>query len=195
MAEFQPDLINPYAPTAATTSEQEEFTRELVAAAERDAYVPASFGWTAFRWFGICTLSAVPSFLVGLAVTGGRWDAMLVGIFLFSLAYTFADYLTARQSWRKKRLIRRTLRTMYGTRIAITIIFPVGYFLDVCCGFASLYLTQAITGPEFASGDQYADFFPTLLTTLVQGAVMNVVLGVYGLLVWGLLALIGFLRR
>ncbi len=195
MAELQGEPINPYAPTTATASAEEEFTRELVAAGERDQYVPASFGWTAFRWFAICTISAVPSFALGMAVTEGRWDAMLAGIFIFSLAYTFADYLTARQPWRKKRLIRRTLKTMYGTRIAITIIFPVGYFLDLYCGLASISLTQAVTGTEFALRDEVADFHQVLLTTLIQGAVMNVVLGVFGLLVLGILAVIEFLRR
>jgi hypothetical protein len=84
---------------------------------------------------------------------------------------------------------------MYGTRIAITIIFPVGYFLDLYCGLASISLTQAFTGTEFALRDEVADFHQVLLTTLIQGTVMNVVLGVFGLLVLVILAVSEFLRR
>ncbi len=197
MAESQPDSIfetNPYAPTASTSSVQEELTRELVAAGEAE-YVVASFAWTAFRWFFICTLCAVPSFIVGLSITNGRYDAMLTGIVIFSVGYTLLDYGTAQQAWRSRKIIRRTLRTTYGTRIAITILFPIGYVLDLFCGMLSIRLTQAIAGTEFTAGRPAMDTFANvLLTTLIQGSIMNIVLGIYGVLVLILLGVVSALR-
>jgi F0F1-type ATP synthase membrane subunit c/vacuolar-type H+-ATPase subunit K len=191
-AEFD---ANPYAPTTASANIQDELTRELVEAQDA-AYVPSSLQWTAFRWFSICTLSAVPSFLVGFSITNGRYDAMLTGIVIFSVGYTLLDYGTSQSSWRRKKLIRRTLRTMYGTRIAITILFPIGYFFDLWCGLISIGLTQAITGAEFTTQQQQTSAFrDVLLTTLIQGSAMNVVLGVYGVLVMVLLGVVSALRR
>ena len=186
MAESDPDMTfqaNPYAPTALSASVQDELTREL-ADAKNEEYVPSSLQWTAFRWFAICSLCAVPSFLVGWQITNARYDAMLTGIFIFSVGYTALDYGTARQSWRRQRLIRRTLRTMYGTRIAITILFPIGYTLDLLCGSFSIQLTEAIAGAEFRTDDSRFHAFDTvLLTTLIQGCVMNLVVAAYGLLI------------
>ena len=197
MAESQPDSIfeaNPYAPTASTSTIQDELTRELVEASEGE-YLPASFAWTALRWFSICSLCAVPSFIVGFGVTNGRYGAMLTGIMIFSVCYTLLDYGTARQPWRSRKLIRRTLRTTYGTRIAITILFPIGYVLDLFCGMLSIRLTQAIAGTEFTTdGPGLHTFANVLLTTLIQGSIMNIVLGIYGALVLALLGVVSALR-
>ncbi len=185
---------NPYAPTA-SSGVQDQLTREAVRAS-RDEYVPSTLQWTAFRWFSICSLCAAPSFLLGWGITNGRYDAMVSGIFIFALGFTLLDYFTSRQSWRRKRLIRRTLRTMYGTRIAITLLFPIGYFLDVYCGIISIGLTQAVVGTEFMmDGRDHYGFAPVLLTTLIQGTVMNMVVGVYGLFVLTLMGIVHALRR
>ena len=197
MAESNSDSTfetNPYAPTASSSSIQDQLTRELVDARDTD-YEPSTLGWTAFRWFSICTLCAVPSFIVGWSISEGRYDAMLTGIVIFSLAYTFLDYGTARQSWRRKRMIRRTLRTMYGTRIAITILFPIGYALDLFCGAFSIQITQAIAGSEFTSSDTVMHRFDAvLLTTVIQGCIMNLVVAAYGLVILTLLAVVSALR-
>lgn len=184
---------NPYAPTG-SSSVQDQMTFEAVAS--RDEYVPSSLSWTAFRWFSICFLSAAPSFLLGYGITNGRYDAMLCGIFMFAVGFTLLDYATAHQAWRRKPTIRRTLRVMYGTRVVITIIFPIAYFLDLYCGLISIGISQAIVGTDFTiDGRNNYAFPPVLLTTLVQGTILNMVLGVYGLVVMIFMVVVRALRR
>jgi hypothetical protein len=62
------------------------------------------------------------------------------------------------------------------------------------CGLVSINVTQSLTGFEL-SDSQPMPFWATLMTTLVQGAVLNVVLGIYALLVYALQATVAVLRR
>jgi hypothetical protein len=158
---------------------------------------PASLARTAVRWLTVCSLSAIPSFVFGLAVTAGQFAAMVTGILLFVLGYTVADYQTAGSAWRGRRITRRTLKIAYGTRIAISLLLPLGAYIDIACGVLSLQVTQSLTGEGLERFDSNGGmtFFPTLLTTLVQGTLLNVVLGVYALVILAVQALIIALRR
>ncbi len=118
---------------------------------------------------------------------------MVLGILIFVAGYTWLDYSTAKLAWRRNRRLRRTLRIAYGTRIAISILFPLGGTLDVICGLISMQLTAPFTGLEAAEGP--GGFFSILLITLVQGCVLNLVLGSYALLVYGVQVLIGAVRK
>ena len=188
-AENQP---NPYSPPASAV--ESPLPAE---AGVDDSAATASMSRTAVRWLTVCSLSAIPSFVFGMAVTGGQLAAMLSGILLFAIGYTVADYRTAGFAWRRRPIIRRTLKIAYGTRIAISLLLPLGAYIDIACGVVSLGLTESLTGEGLATFDSASSmsFFPTLLTTLVQGVLMNVVLAVYALVVLGLQAAVIALRR
>ena len=123
---------------------------------------------------------------------------MLAGILLFVLVYTMADYQTARMAWRLHPITRRTLRIAYGTRMTISIIFPIGGYLDVVCGVFSVSIAEFLTGMAFSPMTREGDalgFWSSLLTTLIQGGVLNLVLGVYALLVHAAQLFVRALRR
>ena len=79
--------------------------------------------------------------------------------------------------------MRRTLIIGYATRVGISIIFPVGIYVDLVCGL----LSTSIVGVVLDSADT---FVGVLATTLVQGVVLNVLLVVYMLPVLGFLRLV-----
>jgi hypothetical protein len=142
----------------------------------------------------VCGIAALPSFFWGFAMTGGEITGMLLGIFLFAVGYTLIDFRTAAWPIRQKKTIRRTLRFTYGTRIAISVLFPVGGYLDAICGIFSLGLISSVFGESIERLDGMG-FRLTLLTTIVQGCLLNIVLAVYGLLVFGVYGLVGALKR
>jgi len=143
----------------------------------------------AARWFLICGISAVPSFYLGPNQSLATSMAMVVGVVIFALGYCVVDYLTANAEFRRDRNIIRTLKISYATRIALTILFPVGIFLDMMCGMISVPLAGFLFSP-FEQGE--ANFGPPVLdsflgivvTTIMQGLVLNVVLGIYAVLVY-----------
>jgi hypothetical protein len=189
VSETEPTL-NPYAPATAVENDPPANTGRIHDEFARQLSLPR----TAIRWLVVCSLSAIPSFVFGLAVTDGQMAGMIVGILIFVAAYTILDYQTASRAFRQKPALRRTLRIAYGTRIAISILFPLGAYLDVICGILSVGLTQGITGVEFRAADPMG-FFGVVFTTLVQGILLNMVLGCYALLVHGIGLAVMALRR
>ncbi|EMI21768.1 membrane protein [Rhodopirellula maiorica SM1] len=82
---------------------------------------------------------------------------------------------------------------MYGTRVLISVAVPIGGTLDIICGVVSTSLASKLTGFQFEPTGVANNlvtfgesFFPVLLTTLIQGSLMNVVLAIYGIVVFGI---------
>lgn len=137
----------------------------------------------AIRWFLICGISAIPSWLLAAGETTAAISGMTTGILIFAVGYTFFDVWTRTHPLRQKPEIKATLAITYGTRIAISLLFPIGFFADIWCGIIAL----TITGIFFETGDldvSKMEFASTLMTTLIQGCLLNCVLAVYGLIVY-----------
>lgn len=137
----------------------------------------------AVRWFLICGISAIPSWVIASGRTTAVIGGMATGVILFAVGYTFLDVWTRRHPLRQRRDVKITLAITYGTRIAISLLFPIGFFVDIFCGIFSVSITafffQAakLDVPEM-------EFTSTLVTTLIQGCLLNAVLAGYGLLVY-----------
>ena len=185
----EPNLVNPYAP--ATEPSQTDILDEIA-----EATPPLSLPKTAARWFAVCGISAFPSFFLGFLLTEGQIAGMLLGILTFAVGYTVVDFKTALLPIRQKRMVRRILRIVYGTRIGITIIFPIGVWVDTLCGFLSLSLLTLIANSFRSVGVDGSEmtFGMTFLTTLVQGCTLNAVLLVYGTVLLGIYAIIKTLK-
>jgi hypothetical protein len=167
-----PADFNPYAPTAKIDPEGNPLLDQLPA-------TPLTLRQAAVRWTVVCCISAAPSFFWGFVVSSGQWLGMLAGILLFIIGYTLLDYRTANTQIRQRPTVRRTLRITYGTRIAISILFPIGIYLDMVCGALSLGLTHSGS----FDGQAQMGFGTVFFTTVVQGFVLNLVLAAYALLV------------
>ncbi|MGB0597186.1 MAG: hypothetical protein ACPGLY_10880 [Rubripirellula sp.] len=186
---IEPTPVNPYSP--ATEPSQTDNLDEIA----EDTPLP-SLPKTAVRWIVVCGISAVPSFFLGFLVTEGQIAGMLLGILTFAVGYTLLDFKTASLPIRQKRMVRRILRIVYGTRIGITVIFPIGFWVDTLCGFLSLSLLNFVTDSFESVGADGSEmtFGMTFVTTLVQGCTLNAVLLVYGTVVLGIYATIKSLK-
>jgi hypothetical protein len=149
-------------------------------------------------WSLVCTVSATPSFFWGvLTIATAQALAMLTGVAIFVGLYTAGDQWTQQARWRRNRPLRLSLKIGYITRLAISVIFPVGGFIDMFCGIFSISVAEFVTNSNMVWGHGVeqggalgAGFVFTLITTLIQGAVLNVILFAYVLLVWGIVILI-----
>jgi hypothetical protein len=127
-------------------------------------------------WILICVVSAVPSFILA-ARTYSR-PAMVTGVAVFVVLYTavtstrFVDRLSHRP------FVRRTFYIGYGVRLALSVFFPLGMLIDLFLGFVSVSITESFFRDDYS-------FVPTLVTTLIHGAFLNIILGIFMLLVYG----------
>lgn len=152
------------------------------------------FGMSLAKWLLVCMVSAAPSFYIGSTMAqqyGLQSAAMLLGILTFVAFYVFLES----RKWTRRKLMSRPLRIAvwvgYVTRVAISVLFPVAMFLDIFCGLLSVSLTSGIFGMDFGPGRGssatesmsllFAWFY---ITTLVQGVILNCVLGAYVLIVF-----------
>ena len=166
------------------------------------------FGKSLIKWLLVCGIAGAPSFFIAFSL-GDQYvvqaTAMVLGILTFVAFYV---YLESRE-WTRRKLMDRSLRISvrvgYITRVVISILFPVAMFPDMFCGIISVSFTSAIFGHEFGPGMQYVNEPQALsslfilawfyFTTLVQGVILNLVLGAYTLIVYGIALLIRSFTR
>jgi len=123
-------------------------------------------------WTGVCGAAAAPSFWFA-ADSGYRISGMVAGIALFVLAYTAAtsrDAFVAR--WRREPALRVACYIGYGLRTAVGIAAPVGMVIDLLPGIVSTELARSI-------GMGGTTFLPTLVTTVIQGVLLNFIVGTF----------------
>jgi hypothetical protein len=186
--------VNPFAPPS-------DVDGSYAAASETDAS-PASrpsLARSISTWTFICIVSAAPSFFWGWStVAQEQVLAMLLGILVFIIGYICADQSRFAHRLRQNRNTQIALRFTYGTRIAISVLFPVAGFVDALVGMASISITftamQAVgLDPRLSNPTARFDeagFVACFVTTIVQGVLLNCVLAAYGCVVWVIAAAI-----
>ncbi len=127
-------------------------------------------------WMLICSVSAVPSFIWA----SGEYDraGMVCGVAVYIVAYTLLSMTALVQRLETRPFVRRTLRIGYITRLIISIVFPVGMAVDLLPGLCSIAVVKGALGLKDGFTFAYT-------TTLVQGVFVNLVLGLYMLIVYG----------
>ena len=111
---------------------------------------------------------------------------------MFVIGYTAIEFTTAVQEQMQKPVSRRASWIAYFTRVVISIVFPVGIVVDMFCGIFAVGVSSAITGITevgFRGNDGLIEsddvrFFQFLVTTVVQGVLLNLVLFAYMGIVW-----------
>lgn len=192
----QPDEapINPYAaPTSVATAALIE---------EQNPLPPPKPGRVIIRWLMVCCVAAGPSFYFGGGIGGWRSPevlGMLFGILIFVAGYSLIEFMPQIQSAMAQRAKRRASRIAYISRMGISILFPIGVFVDLYCGIVSVGLAGMITGGEFngmgrsmrPTDPPTFRFLTFLLTTIIQGTLLNILVFAYMLIVYGFLRLFG----
>lgn len=153
------------------------------------------------KWLLICFVCAAPSFFLGFSLGRNyvvQSTAMVMGILTYVALYVFVES----QEWTRRKLMDKSLRIAvkvgYITRIVISVLFPISFFVDIWCGLISMSVTSAIFGAEFGPM-RYVDEVETpglpvvflwfYFTTLLQGTLMNILLGGYTLVVYAFVLL------
>ena len=136
-------------------------------------------------WTVICCVSAAPSFV--FAAGDFHRGAMVAGVCLFIAAYTAATSTRAFERFHRRPFVRRTLYIGYGLRLFLSLLMPVGHvtvpvrmvmFADLWPGMLSvLFVQRFFTDPESFAG--------TLLTTIVQGTLLNAIIFLVMAVVYG----------
>ncbi len=128
-------------------------------------------------WAGVCSISAAPSF-IWAANQYDPW-AMATGVACFVILLTVATCTERFERFKRRPFVRRTLYIGYGTRIGVSLLFPLGMFLDMFPGLISTAVAE-----QLGFNDNL--FIFTLVATLVQGTILNVLLSIYMLLGYSL---------
>lgn len=173
--------LNPYASPSAAD--------EAAVAAVDACPIPRSRPhWAFVRWFFICYACAAPSFFLGsgFGSTSVRFAGMTCGIFVFVLLYTAAECSDALRGWRAQPGVERTLAIGFGLRVAISLIFPIGLYLDMFLGIFAVGLSTRLGFPveQRGFGSAWVEFANFFVTTLVQGGLVNLVLFGFMLLMY-----------
>lgn len=150
------------------------------------------------KWLVVCTVAAGPSFFIGGGI--GNWRTpevlgMIVGILIFVAGYSAIEFMPQTRSAMAERAKRRAARIAYISRMGISILFPVGVFVDLYCGIASLGLASMLTGGAMGGFGNSANdsshaafrFFTFLLTTVIQGTLLNILVFTFMAIVYGVL--------
>lgn len=126
-------------------------------------------------WTFLCATSALPSFL--WAHQEYSRSAMLVGVVAFILLYTVTTSTQTFHRFSRRAFVRRTLYIGYTIRFVLSALFPLGMALDLLPGLLSIEIVESHLGKSHG-------FVHTLLITLLQGTFLNIILGVFMVLVY-----------
>ncbi|MDG2181242.1 MAG: hypothetical protein P8L78_06080 [Mariniblastus sp.] len=139
-------------------------------------------------------------FLYG-SFTNGTFPSilgMVVGVFCYVIGYTLLEGTSFVQRVLQDRVLRRAVKISYTIRIvfsAAPLLTPLDLFLGIASTTAGRFITMAVYP---ADGDTSAffteEFGPALMfsfaTTIIQGALMNVVLLGFVAIVYGICCLV-----
>lgn len=145
-------------------------------------------------WSIVCWISGGPSFawaiMMGYPPGEEHFDpwAMACGIILFSIGYTALTSTNRFDAFQRRPGVRLTLYIGYFTRLGVSILFPIAMGIDLLPGMLSVFWMRWFfeilqVDPE---GSQSALFLFTLLTTFVQGFVLNILISLYMLVVYAI---------
>ncbi len=112
------------------------------------------------KWMLICACAAGPSFFIGAGVGDWRTPAvlgMVIGVLVFVIGYAALEFTTAVQQQMENPVSRRAAWIAYITRVGISVVFPVGLFLDVICGAFAVGISSALTGMQADIGPPFND--------------------------------------
>jgi hypothetical protein len=182
--------VNPYAPSASVDELHSESLSNPEAWREQIPN-PPSLTKLWIRWTLVCLASAAPSFFIAYGTRQHPPIAMLLGILCFVVAYVWLDSKTYHRIWRRHPFVRRMLMFGYGTRIAISIIFPAGVTVDLICGLLAYSIVGFVVEPNSPNGieKEPATFGTTFLLTIVQGTILNILLAAWCLICSGIVLL------
>jgi hypothetical protein len=126
-------------------------------------------------WAVVCTVSAAPAYSVGVS-EGYDSRAMMLGVALFIVVPAVAICTPAFERLVARPAIRWTLWAGYGLRVALSTAYPLAVAVDMWPGMATEAIAELI-------GFGGTGFDATLVHTIIQGTLMNVLVFVVMLMI------------
>lgn len=147
-------------------------------------------------WSAVCWAAAAPSFVLGCMVGEMKPPAlvgMAAGVFAYVFAYTWVSSTQRMQRFKRRPFVRRTLFIGYGIRIAQSLlsIVPPVVVVDMACGMVALASASSLLGLQSTTGHGGfvtaggPSFLLHFTATIIEGALLNVVLFILMLVIWG----------
>ncbi|HRK32322.1 MAG TPA: hypothetical protein PLD59_14745 [Tepidisphaeraceae bacterium] len=128
-------------------------------------------------WTAVCGIASVPSFV--FAWPEADRGAMLVGVLLFIGAYVAVSCAPFVRRLYRKPFMKTSIFIGYGLRMAATAVFPYAWIGDLLPGMMAVGLTDALFGIDWKQFNEESAqaFVATLFTTIVQGLLLNIIVG------------------
>ncbi|WDQ14705.1 hypothetical protein [Rhodopirellula sp. P2] len=183
-------LPNPYATGPPREGDDENRALPLDMPPNADTF--PTIPRTILRWTLVCSIAAIPSFVIGFTVTQGQLWGMVTGIAIFIAGYVWADLVTRSQAWRRSRHITATMRTVYVLRLVASVILPAGMIVDMFSGMLAIMIVTGIS--QFEAESEFG-FLSAVGTTLVQGVLLNVVLLIVAFCLFPIVRMMGRARE
>lgn len=123
----------------------------------------------------VCLCGATPSF----ALAAGEFSVpgMLVGIAIFMIGLTLISWSSPFRRLNRAPFVRRTLTWVYAARLALSIAWPVLFYLDGFPGIFAVGIVQAMGFQDDGTGMfQISGPLGTGLIVLIQGVFLNLIL-------------------
>lgn len=143
-----------------------------------------SFAKRLLTWTLICCVAAAPSFMLAYEDYHRQVGAMITGIVIFVLAYTLLTGTEGIERFNRLRSVSQALKVGFGSRVAISILYPLALFFDLFCGMASIEAVKTVLGND-------RSFTEVLAITLVQGLLLNAVIAVIALVSFSIMRMVG----
>lgn len=132
-------------------------------------------------WSGLCVAAAIPG-LAWAWRTGYSPPGTLTGLTLYIVLFTVLSGTASFQRLWRNPYARRAVYIAIGTRLFMAAAFPIGLAIEIAPGIASVALAEEVFGLR-----HHPSFQAALLTTVIHGALLNLLLLVYGVIAWALL--------
>lgn len=149
-----------------------------------------------FRRFGlwslVCGISAIPSFFIAMGMTQHplRVPAMIGGVLAWAVFYTFADTQFFAAHRRKNASFHKAMVTGFGIRVLISILLPAGASADILPGAISVGIVSSLFYGELGEYRRLQSLPAIFLTTVLQGALLNVLVWLVVLLIFTIMMLV-----
>lgn len=150
---------------------------------------PLSAGAMAQRvvgWTFVCALAATPSFII--AAGNADRGAMVLGVMIFIALYVAASSTGLARRLYRKPFMEISMQIGYGLRMLLAIPVPPLWSFDLFPGIIAVGATEWLCGIGYSSFNNgtHQAFVATLTATLLQGLLLNVVVGVVVLICYGI---------
>lgn len=137
-------------------------------------------------WTIICSVAATPSFIIA----SGEADrgAMVLGVLIFIALYVATSCTRFARRLFRKPFMKISMQIGYGLRMLLAIPVPPLWGADLFPGIIAVGVTEWLIGIGYTSFDNGTNqaFVATLIATLLQGVLLNIVVGVVVLICYGI---------